>query len=269
MGSASNLFKGSCSGGGLRSIHLCCNAAVLHAFALISLAHSLPFGKSRVGTMESLRTSLISLRPRRRTIIDLFGLLLPSWMLLAVIGLSMSASSPGGWDGVNMSLLYWGAPLFVLASLPSFLVEVLRSHGSRHLEIGTFRIVTLQDARTFYFVQFEMSRLYGTTVSLFDMASTDVSRCRGESPNADIVGLGVRSSIYILLFSGFISLFIASFHRSPSGTKELGAATLVSMCHIGKLTHLFPLLCQTLMHYRPVDNDDQSYEAQANFPVPD
>jgi hypothetical protein len=54
------------------------------------------------------------------------------------------------------------------------------------------------------------------------------SGCFQDPPNADIVGLGVRYSIYILLSCLFISLFVASFHRQQSGTKELGCMILIS-----------------------------------------
>jgi hypothetical protein len=52
--------------------------------------------------------------------------------------------------------------------------------------------------------------------------------CYKTSPNPDIVGLGVRYSIYALLFCLLISLFVASFHRQQSGTKELGCMVLIS-----------------------------------------
>lgn len=56
--------------------------------------------------------------------------------------------------------------------------------------------------------------------------------CKGlqDHPNPDIVGSGVRLSMYILLLTVFVSLFIGSFHSGPSGTKELGIATLISTC---------------------------------------
>jgi hypothetical protein len=46
--------------------------------------------------------------------------------------------------------------------------------------------------------------------------------------NPDIIGMGVRLSTYVLLLGVFASLFIGSFHSGPSGTKELGVATLIS-----------------------------------------
>jgi hypothetical protein len=52
--------------------------------------------------------------------------------------------------------------------------------------------------------------------------------CYKTPPNPDIVGLGVRYSIYTLLFCLFISLIVASFHRQQSGTKELGCMVLIS-----------------------------------------
>jgi hypothetical protein len=52
--------------------------------------------------------------------------------------------------------------------------------------------------------------------------------CYKTPPNPDIVGLGVRYSIYALMFCLFISLFVASFHWQQSGTKELGCMVLIS-----------------------------------------
>jgi hypothetical protein len=52
--------------------------------------------------------------------------------------------------------------------------------------------------------------------------------CYKSAPNPDIVGSGVRCSIYLLLLFVTISLFIASFHTRQSGTKELGCMVLIS-----------------------------------------
>lgn len=52
--------------------------------------------------------------------------------------------------------------------------------------------------------------------------------CDKIKPNPDIVGSGVRCSMYILLLFVFVSLLMASFHTQQSGTKELGCSVLIS-----------------------------------------
>lgn len=60
---------------------------------------------------------------------------------------------------------------------------------------------------------------------IIDLSSTD---CYKNRPNPDIVGFGVRYSIYILLLFVFVSLYTASFYRQQSGTKELGCTIVLS-----------------------------------------
>jgi hypothetical protein len=50
-------------------------------------------------------------------------------------------------------------------------------------------------------------------------------------PNSDIAGLGVRVSVYMLLWTTILSLAIGSFHCGQSGTKELGIAVMSSKDH--------------------------------------
>ena len=52
--------------------------------------------------------------------------------------------------------------------------------------------------------------------------------CNNKLPNPDIVGSGVRCSIYLSLLFVFVSLFVATFHTQQSGTKELGCTVLIS-----------------------------------------
>jgi len=42
--------------------------------------------------------------------------------------------------------------------------------------------------------------------------------------------------MYLLFLVVFASLFIGSFHNGPSGTKELGIATLISMSKLAEIT---------------------------------
>jgi hypothetical protein len=78
--------------------------------------------------------------------------------------------------------------------------------------------------------------LAGAAVNIIEASSSSALNnngmryCNGseQALNPDIVGMGVRLSTYILLFSVFASLFTGSFHSGPSGTKELGIVTLIS-----------------------------------------
>jgi hypothetical protein len=68
--------------------------------------------------------------------------------------------------------------------------------------------------------------------------------CYKNTPNPDIVGSGVRCSVYLSVLFVFASLSVASFHRQQSGTKELGCTILISECSpvpgcmLHKLTYL-------------------------------
>lgn len=57
---------------------------------------------------------------------------------------------------------------------------------------------------------------------------SEFTECGKLTPNPEIVGSGVRCSMYILLLFVFVSLLVASFHRQQSGTKELGCSVLMS-----------------------------------------
>lgn len=78
------------------------------------------------------------------------------------------------------------------------------------------------------------ARLYPTFFTLVANSSgverSPWAECYKSTPNADIVGSGVRWSTYVLLLFVFVSLSVASLHRQQSGTKELGCAVLISTC---------------------------------------
>jgi hypothetical protein len=145
-----------------------------------------------------------------------------------------------------LSVLLYGSFMFV------FTIEVLSSHGiklrlpgilpsglhraseTEHVAPNTFGYgveglpMNLEAGRFFLFV-------HGMITSVLSWHDKPPSRrdhvnpgCYQNPPNPDIVGFGVRYSIYILLFCIFISLFVGSFHRQQSGTKELGCMVLIS-----------------------------------------
>jgi len=141
----------------------------------------------------------------------------------------------GTFEMINIS---FGLSLFRLWSLPMFLQELLRSRGCEYFQIRTNRLALLQPRR-FFFGIFEVVRLYTgfsfIAITLLFPGSLD---CEGteDKSNPDIVGTGVRVSMYILFLVVFLSLFVGSFHSAPSGTKELGTATLISTCRLAETT---------------------------------
>ena len=73
------------------------------------------------------------------------------------------------------------------------------------------------------------------------------TKCDKITPNPDIVGSGVRCSMYILLLFVFASLLVATFHRQQSGTKELGCFVLISKhLPITECILLELILCRSL-----------------------
>jgi hypothetical protein len=139
--------------------------------------------------------------------------------------------------GTFALLTYFGfPPWFMLSALrlitvPMFLHELLLTLGGpQSQQDSDFKT---GDYAFYDFYDFEIFRLV-PAVCFFpfryifvDHSSKDCEALEDTS-NPDIVGSGVRLSMYILFFAVFASLFIGSFHGGPSGTKELGVATLIS-----------------------------------------
>jgi hypothetical protein len=127
---------------------------------------------------------------------------------------------------------WWMLSLLRLVSFPMFLHELIRGAGSSPFAIWMDRLTHLFESGGYLFDVFEFVRLIQATF-LFPLAfigGLSSKKCEGleDMSNPDIVGAGVRLSMYILFFAVFASLFIGSFHSGPSGTKELGVATLIS-----------------------------------------
>lgn len=120
------------------------------------------------------------------------------------------------------------------SSFTLFLAELLRSSGIEEYRIGSWRTAVLGPER-FLFETFDIIRLcLCTSLIIKAMAlgsPSTLGDCVSHDPNPDIAGYGVRVSTYILLTTVIVSLASGSFHSKQSGTKELGAAILISECN--------------------------------------
>lgn len=150
----------------------------------------------RAGTLISFLVLLIFL-----VMLAFFGLA-PPWVLL-------------------LPSRFWPAPMF--------LQELFRSRGVLSVRVRTLHLALIEP-RSFFFGTAGVARLFlafplVVVASYSGFGSQD---CKGSEykSNPDIVGSGVRPSMYLLFLAVFASLFIGSFHSGPSGTKELGIATL-------------------------------------------
>jgi hypothetical protein len=114
-----------------------------------------------------------------------------------------------------------------LSSSLACLREVFRSAGSSSS-------TPQKRPRLIYFGVFDWVRILIAVFNIPLDYHKNIRDCRGlqDDPNPDIVGSGVRLSMYLLFFTVFASLFIGSFHSGPSGTKELGMAALISTCKL-------------------------------------
>lgn len=153
---------------------------------------------------------------------------------------------------------------FHLWSSPVFLQELLRSRGSECIQIRTHRLRLLKPTK-FFFGFPELVRLVlglSCFITLFDSGSRD---CEGseDKSNPDVVGTGVRVSMYILFLVVFLSLFAGSFHSGPSGTKELGTAILISTSRLAETTNkVWSAGDSILIRYRSHIANDQPSESQ-------
>lgn len=129
---------------------------------------------------------------------------------------------------------WWLFSTIRLLSLTLFLDELILTIRPTMLDFK--RYVHQQD----YPLQLQDAARIGLTLSSGCMmfqsfqAPLDCKNMAGHS-NPDIVGSGVRLSMYILLLTVIVSLFAGLFHSGPSGTKELGVATLISMCRLEQI----------------------------------
>jgi hypothetical protein len=129
----------------------------------------------------------------------------------------------------------WAISVFQLYTSPVLLRELIGSARPGSITVRLCRPLTgFIKPTEILFEMFEIVRLMCVFL-IFDVlnfekthhGSEDCGRSEDKS-NSDIVGSGVRLSMYLLFLTVFASLFIGSFHSGPSGTKELGIATLIS-----------------------------------------
>jgi hypothetical protein len=114
--------------------------------------------------------------------------------------------------------------LLRFCSAPMVLQELLRSRGFLCVRVRTLNLA---------FVMLLILPVYC-------MVFHGLQGCKASEyvSNPDIVGSGVRLSMYLLFLVVFASLFIGSFHSGPSGTKELGIAILISMSRFAEITKM-------------------------------
>jgi hypothetical protein len=128
---------------------------------------------------------------------------------------------------------WWVLSMGRLLHSPVFLTELLQGAGPGSVRVRMSHTHLFGPGKS-YFELFELLRLYQCFCVGFlgyQALYHSAEDCEGlqDKSNPDIVGSGVRVSMYILFLAVFASLFIGSFHSGPSGTKELGMATLISM----------------------------------------
>lgn len=161
--------------------------------------------------------------------------------------------------GFCLPLRWWPHNIWRVLSAPLFFCEMLPSTG---LVAKTNKMLLFLGPEDVSFGFYEVNRwcmgLYYLALSplLRPVRIPDYYKHSEKQPNPDIVGTGVRVSMYIILLTTFASLFVGTFHSDPSGTKELGIATLISMCklaeHIKRSSSKYTLLIK----HRPVILDD-------------
>ena len=108
-----------------------------------------------------------------------------------------------------MSYGLWVAPLGMLETAPVWSTIIDANGYISYLMVIALRTVPA---------------MIGLVLATGDMPA----ECDNSTPNADIVGSGVRWSIYLVVLFVFVSLSMASLHKQQSGTKELGCAVLIS-----------------------------------------
>lgn len=119
---------------------------------------------------------------------------------------------------------------------PLFVEEVLLSLEETRLRMPA--LIHPADISFEYFDVFRLGLSVGALANLlrFKISHDDYPSapllCQASEPNADISGMGVLISAYILLFLVFISLLAGTFHGGDSGTKELGTAIMCSKCSL-------------------------------------
>ena len=186
--------------------------------------------------------------PRRMfTILATPALMLPFMVPLSIILLL-------AW--LSKTCVGWCVFFIRLSTSIVFLHELLSSAGLSSVTVRSRQLIRLIKPEQLYLNIYIIFWLYQALLIVGFLCLEDKNQldsCKGfeSSANPDIVGSGVRLSMYFLFFTVFASLFVGSFHSGPSGTKELGIATLIStyrsagtistLCHrilIGRRSHI-------------------------------
>ena len=182
---------------------------------------------------------------RRFIVFNTVALLLPFYAVFLIIFLSSYVSKVCvGW------ILFFSR----LSTSIVFLHELLRSAGLSSVTVRSRQLIHLIKPEQLYLNMYIIFWLYlAISMAVFVQHEDEhqLDNCKGfeSSANPDIVGSGVRLSMYFLFFTVFASLFVGSFHNGPSGTKELGIATLISTYRsagtISTLCHRILIECRS------------------------
>ena len=200
---------------------------------------------------------------RRFIVFNTVALLLPFYAVFLIIFLSSYVSKVCvGW------ILFFSR----LSTSIVFLHELLRSAGLSSVTVRSRQLMRLVKPD-----QLDLDIIYnflGLCRALFIVGllcledKKELDGCKGfkSSANPDIVGSGVRLSMYILFFTVFASLFVGSFHSGPSGTKELGIATLISTYRsagtISTLCHRILIECRShILSNQPPEGQNRRLDA--------
>jgi hypothetical protein len=106
------------------------------------------------------------------------------------------------------------------------LMDIVRTASLRHTPTLTAEVPTLYWRPLEFVGPMPQQQPLGVGDVLQQRAFAEQPNCY--PPNSDIAGLGVRISVYMLLWSTLISLMLGTFHGGQSGTKELGIAVMSS-----------------------------------------
>jgi hypothetical protein len=170
------------------------------------------------------RTNRMESPPRPRRFTTTLALTLPFMVPISIILLLA---------GLSNICVGWWAFFFRLSTSIVFLHELLRSAGLSSVTVRSRQLIRLIKPEQLYLNIYIIFWLYQALLIVGFSYLEDKNQldgCKGSesSANPDIVGSGVRLSMYILFFTVFASLFVGSFHGGLSGTKELGIAILIS-----------------------------------------
>ena len=208
------------------------------------------------------RTNRMESPPPPRRFTTTFALTLPFMVPLSIILLL------AGWSKICVGWCYF---FIRLSTSIVFLHELLRSAGLSSVTVRSRQLIHLIKPEQLYLNMYIIFWLYlAISMAVFVQHEDEhqLDNCKGfeSSANPDIVGSGVRLSMYFLFFTVFASLFVGSFHSGPSGTKELGIATLISTYRsagtISTLCHRILIECRShILSNQPPEGQNRRLDA--------